>query len=69
MSQNSESYRNQLIRKLLNRTPDDVLLELVNIKEIIIGVVTLQTFTEVKPIYLGQIHQKSPEVNSSWVGR
>ena len=65
MSQNSESYRNQLIRKLLNRTPDDVLLELVNIKEIIIGVVTLQTFTEVKPIYLGQIHQKSPEVNSS----
>ena len=65
MSQNSESYRNQLIRKLLNRTPDDVLLKLVNIKEIIIGVVTLQTFTEVKPIYLGQIHQKSPEVNSS----
>ena len=65
MSQNSESYRNQLIRKLLNGTPDDVLLELVNIKEIIIGVVTLQTFTEIKPIYLGQIHQKSPEVNSS----
>ena len=26
--------------------------------------VTLQTFTEVKPIYLGQIHQKYPEVNS-----
>ena len=65
MSQNSESYRNQLIRKLLNGTPDDVLLELVNIKEIIIGVVTLQTFTEIKLIYLGQIHQKSPEVNSS----
>ena len=29
--------------------------------------VTLQTFTQVKPIYLGQIHQKSPEVNSSRV--
>ena len=33
----------------------------------ILAVVTLQTFTEVKPIYLGQNHQKSPEVNSSWV--
>ena len=32
-----------------------------------IAVVTLQAFTEVKPIYLGQIHQKSPEVNSSRV--
>ena len=42
-----------------------------------LAVVTLQTFTLVKPethyeflvkpIYLGQIHQKSPEVNSSWV--
>ena len=27
--------------------------------------VTLRTFTEVKPIYLGQIHQKSSELNSS----
>ena len=26
--------------------------------------VTLQTFTYVKPIYLGQIHQKSPKENS-----
>ena len=34
---------------------------------LIIAVVTLQTFTKVKPIYLGQIHQKSPEVNSSRV--
>ena len=29
-----------------------------------IAVVTLQTFTQVKLIYLGQLHQKSPEVNS-----
>ena len=27
--------------------------------------VTLRTFTKVKPIYLGQTHQKSSEVNSS----
>ena len=33
----------------------------------LLAVVTLQTFTLVKPIYLGQIHQKSPEVNSSRV--
>ena len=30
-------------------------------------VVTLQTFNKVKQIYLGQIRQKFPEVNSSWV--
>ena len=35
MSQNSESYRNQLIRKLQDGASDDVLLELVNIKETI----------------------------------
>ena len=29
--------------------------------------VTLQTFTYVKPFHLGQIHQKSPEVNSARV--
>ena len=29
--------------------------------------VTLQTFTHVKPIDLGQIHQKSLEVNSARV--
>ena len=29
-----------------------------------IAVITLQAFTEVKPIYRGQIHQKSSEVNS-----
>ena len=33
----------------------------------ILAVVTLQTFTSIKAIYLGQIHQKSPEVNSSRV--
>ena len=33
----------------------------------LIAVVTLQTFTQVNPIYLGQIHQKSLEVNSSRV--
>ena len=32
-----------------------------------IPVVTIQTFTDVKPIYLGQIHQEFPEVNSSRV--
>ena len=32
-----------------------------------IAVVTLRTFTYVKPIYLGQIPQKSPEVDSSGV--
>ena len=32
-----------------------------------IAVVTLRTFTYVKPIYLGQIPQKSPEVDSSRV--
>ena len=32
-----------------------------------IAVVTLQTFTYVKQIYLGQIHQKFPKVNSSRV--
>ena len=35
MSRNSESYRNQLIRKLLDGAPDEVLVELVNIKETI----------------------------------
>ena len=29
--------------------------------------VALQTFTWAKPIYLGQIHQSSPEVNSSGI--
>lgn len=33
MSRNSESHRNQLIRKLLHGAPDEVLVELVNIKE------------------------------------
>ena len=33
----------------------------------ILAVVTLQTFTEGKTIYLGQIHQKLPEVNLSGV--
>ena len=36
MSRNSESHRNQLIRKLLDGAPDEVLVELVNIKETII---------------------------------
>lgn len=35
MSRNSESHRNQLIRKLLDGAPDEVLVELVNIKETI----------------------------------
>ena len=35
MSRKSESYRNQLIRKLLDGAPDEVLVELVNIKETI----------------------------------
>ena len=33
----------------------------------VLAVVTLQTFTQVKQIYLVQIHQKFPEVNSSRV--
>ena len=36
-------------------------------KNLILAVVTLQTFTLVKQIYLGQIHQKFPVVNSSRV--
>ena len=32
-----------------------------------IAVVTLRAFTKVKPIYLGQIHQKSPKLNSPQV--
>lgn len=35
ISRNSESHRNQLIRKLLHGAPDEVLVELVNIKETI----------------------------------
>ena len=31
----------------------------------VLAAVTLQTFTWAKPIYLGQIHQSSPEVNSA----
>ena len=34
---------------------------------IIIAVVTPRTFIQVKPIYLGQIHQKFPELNTSRV--
>ena len=36
-------------------------------KNLILAVVTLQTFTLVKQIYLGQIHQKFPVVHSSRV--
>ena len=36
-------------------------------KNLILAVVTLQTFTLVKQIYLGQIHQKFPVVNLSRV--
>ena len=38
-----------------------------DISKFLLAVVTLQTFTKVKAIYLGQIHQKPPEVNSSRV--
>ena len=33
MSRNFESHRNELIRKLLHGSPDEVLVELVKIKE------------------------------------
>ena len=36
-------------------------------KNLILAVVTQQTFTLVKQIYLGQIHRKFPVVNSSRV--
>ena len=42
-------------------------MEAVRIGLYILAVVTLRTFTLVKPICLGQIHQKSPKINWSRV--